>query len=90
MSPSEQRMKRRRGFAADGAPRNVMFSAEFAASINKLITMSSLPDWQCPIENCITCNNFDEQYEICKLVNVRPPARVIAFGCDSYDDKIPF
>lgn len=43
-------------------------------------------------ESCITCRRFDEKNEICKLVNQRPPARVIAFGCPRYDDQdeIPF
>jgi hypothetical protein len=43
-------------------------------------------------QTCITCNNFDSETETCKLVNQRPPARVIADGCSSYKDKdeMPF
>ena len=40
--------------------------------------------------SCITCNNFNEQTELCKLNNLRPPARIIAAGCECYDDEIPF
>jgi len=40
---------------------------------------------------CVNCQRFDERLEICKLASKRPPARVIAFGCDSFDpDDVPF
>jgi hypothetical protein len=44
------------------------------------------------IRNCLVCLNFDETTELCKLFQQRPPARVIAFGCDSFKDvdDIPF
>lgn len=28
--------------------------------------------------------------EVCALADARPPARIIAFGCEKYLDKIPF
>lgn len=34
---------------------------------------------------CITCKYFDETSEQCSQFKVRPPARVIAFGCSAYD-----
>lgn len=45
-----------------------------------------------PFKTCIKCDNFDEKNELCKLYNARPPARIIAFGCEQYkdDDWIPF
>ncbi len=45
-----------------------------------------------PFRTCIKCDNFDEAKEICKLYNLRPPAKIIAFGCEQYkaDDWIPF
>lgn len=45
-----------------------------------------------PFQTCLRCDNFDEPKEICKLFNMRPPAKVIAFGCEKFDDKewIPF
>lgn len=49
---------------------------------------------QFPYQSCITCNHFTESTELCSAYgNMRPPARVIAFGCGvKYDDKddIPF
>lgn len=45
--------------------------------------------------SCIVCEHFGEN-EICSQYNVRPPARIIVFGCQSYeetshvDDDIPF
>lgn len=50
----------------------------------------------CP--SCISCKHFDEKGEkgfgpeICLPANQRPPARIIAFGCNTYADKdnIPF
>lgn len=45
------------------------------------------------VKSCITCDWFEESSELCKKANARPPARVIAFGCESYDnvqDDIPF
>lgn len=45
-----------------------------------------------PYRTCLRCDNFDEPKEICKLYNQRPPAKIIAFGCEQFDDKewIPF
>lgn len=45
-----------------------------------------------PYKNCINCNRFDQQKEICKKFNARPPARVIAYGCPEHDDmyEVPF
>ncbi len=46
-------------------------------------------------QSCIVCEHFQEN-EICKLYNIRPPARIIVFGCKNYeesshiDDDIPF
>lgn len=39
---------------------------------------------------CPNCLNFDEKLEQCKLAAARPPARVIAFGCERFDFDIPF
>lgn len=46
-------------------------------------------------QSCIVCEHFGEN-EICKKYNVRPPARIIVFGCKNFeesshiDDDIPF
>lgn len=45
------------------------------------------------IQNCLNCKHFDEPKEVCTLFNnERPPARIIAFSCDKYEDidEIPF
>lgn len=45
------------------------------------------------VKSCLTCDNFDEPSEICKKFNARPPAKVIAFGCEGYcniEEEIPF
>lgn len=43
---------------------------------------------------CLTCVSFDRQNELCNKHRDwgRPPARVIAYGCDEYfdDETIPF
>jgi hypothetical protein len=42
------------------------------------------------IRTCITCDNFTEKTEVCELAKCRPPARVIANGCSSYEEVVPF
>lgn len=39
------------------------------------------------ITSCMTCSHFNEQTEICEYYMRRPPARIIAFGCESWDDE---
>lgn len=45
-----------------------------------------------PFQSCLTCINFDEPSEVCKLYKQRPPARIIVNGCPSFDDisEVPF
>lgn len=45
-----------------------------------------------PYCTCLNCQHFVEGLETCKLWNARPPARVIAFGCQSHLDieGVPF
>lgn len=46
-------------------------------------------------QSCLVCEHFGEN-EVCKQFNVRPPARIIVFGCEkfeegsNFDDDIPF
>lgn len=43
--------------------------------------------------SCLSCESFNEEKEICNAANgTRPPARIIALGCNLYHDKdsIPF
>lgn len=40
---------------------------------------------------CVTCEHFSMDTEGCALAGgARPPARVIAFGCDKYNQVPPF
>lgn len=42
-------------------------------------------------QNCLNCLHFNEEKEICKLYYLRPPAKVIAYGCPLWEDiEIPF
>ena len=45
-----------------------------------------------PFQSCLNCKNFNEPDELCILYKMRPPAKIIVFGCPSYDDigDIPF
>lgn len=42
-------------------------------------------------KTCVQCLHFDTSKELCTLAKppARPPAKVIAFGCDAYDN-VPF
>lgn len=39
---------------------------------------------------CLTCERFDEPNVVCNKYGGTPPPRIIAFGCDGYEDKVPF
>jgi len=41
----------------------------------------------CAYESCLVCEKFDETNELCNIVNQRPPARIIAYGCPSFTDN---
>lgn len=40
--------------------------------------------------SCINCEHFNEEKELCSMFNARPPARIIALGCEHHIDEIPF
>jgi hypothetical protein len=40
--------------------------------------------------SCINCSMFDEPSETCVRFKIKPPARIIAFGCINHEDQIPF
>lgn len=42
------------------------------------------------LRSCLTCDMFKEQEEQCTVYSARPPARIIAFGCNRYIEEIPF
>lgn len=63
------------------------FARAFKQGLREFVELQSVH------ETCLTCNWFSEQGEICAKFSARPPARVIAYGCDNYEndaDEIPF
>lgn len=40
----------------------------------------------CVFRSCLACACFDEVKEHCGKYNARPPARVIVFGCEGFED----
>ena len=40
--------------------------------------------------SCLNCQSFDESREWCKHWKAKPPAKVIAIGCEEHSDNIPF
>jgi hypothetical protein len=36
------------------------------------------------IRNCVTCKSFLGKEELCRVAMLRPPAKVIAYGCDAW------
>lgn len=45
------------------------------------------------LRSCINCRHFREQQEICTGIpphTARPPARVIAYGCDMHSAEVPY
>lgn len=39
---------------------------------------------------CVLCQHFDDTKELCGLNFLRPPAMVIAFGCECFEQEVPF
>lgn len=43
------------------------------------------------LRSCINCHHWNHQQEICTMYgNARPPARIIARGCQGHSKAIPF
>lgn len=40
------------------------------------------------LQSCIGCFHFNAANENCNLNNMRPPARIIAVGCECYEPDI--
>lgn len=85
------------GFAAKRAALESSYRKD--ALVDMIVTIvAAFPEPIDIVKTCVTCINFDKDKEVCKLCNMRPPATVIAFGCQRYnefrdqlnDDDIPF
>ncbi len=66
---------------------------------DKLVRLekAAMPIWQLRalhagvIRSCVNCLNFTAATEGCDLASgARPPAKVIALGCDAWENDIPF
>lgn len=42
------------------------------------------------VTTCMNCQHFSEGVEKCELNFQRPPARIIANGCECWEERIPF
>ena len=60
----------------------IEMAKELAAELEPLVARAT--------RTCINCEHFDEKPELCRLAGQRPPARVIATGCEKHLDQIPF
>lgn len=61
---------------------------ELAAKLSQLIenTIKDVSPNNMLFQSCIVCEHFGEN-EICSRYNVRPPARIIVFGCQNYEES---
>lgn len=57
-------------------------SREIDANVTRLL--------QAAVKTCIVCDHFNKGKETCLLNNLRPPAEIIAFGCECFENEIPF
>jgi len=41
--------------------------------------------------SCLNCEHWKEDDEVCRVAGFkRPPAKIIAYGCDAHKDVTPF
>lgn len=57
---------------------------------SKLLVDSFVKNIELTLRTCVSCEHFDDAKEECGLNRMRPPARIIAFGCECYEQRIPF
>lgn len=71
--------------------------SEFDNTKQRQIEKRAMPVWQQmalkqgSLRSCVNCFNFTHDIEGCKLANnTRPPAMIVAIGCDKWEMDIPF
>lgn len=42
------------------------------------------------LRTCVVCDHWNQLNETCSVNNLRPPANIIAFGCECFVNEIPF
>ena len=42
------------------------------------------------VHSCLNCEHFVQEPDKCTLYKTMPPAKVIYFGCPSWEGEIPF
>ncbi len=69
------------------------FNREHSFGNDALLSVSKLvaDHMQRAIKCCPNCENFGVKDEKCSLNGMRPPAHIIAFGCECFvDNDVPF
>ncbi len=65
-----------------------VYAADVIAGMNKLVDNLCQRSTKC----CPNCAGFNIKKELCEKVNnMRPPAHIIAFGCNFFEENgVPF
>ncbi len=63
---------------------------DIIVTISEADNNKKLVSAKCSKRTCVTCDNFHEPQERCTLAGTRPPASVIAYGCEKWIDEVPF
>ena len=71
--------------------RGMTVREELIKGMAKEIAEEILTSLERATRTCVNCEHFSGDEE-CKLASppVRPPAKIIAFGCDGYKEGVPF
>lgn len=70
------------------------YDMELRASLARFVEKELTNSTTYPFKSCLNCMHWNEKDEVCKLYNIRPPAKVIVYACEQYvsdpDFDIPF
>lgn len=63
------------------------FDENALVSVSRIVATTLEMSMKC----CPNCEHFDDKSEKCGLNQLRPPAKIIAFGCECFvDGVVPF